>query len=175
MSRPRLATREQIRETLILPHLVLVLVRRDMAEVISKICYEHEVDILAEVFGEENIQRVEDPLKHNILIAPIDVVEEARKEMNLAARRGRKVNMFFAHPETACRWEANDPDNPAAGGKWVDEPVSVGEEMGRLRTAYGMHHDKPEFYVDVAYPHERDFLEAAGGQYKPDKAQKDAA
>lgn len=175
MSRPRLARREEIREALVLPRLVLVLITRDMAEVINKICYEHEVDVLAEVFGEANVEVVEDPLKHNILIAPIDVVEKARQEMNDAAKRGRKVTMYYAHPETPCRWEPADIDNPAAGGRWVDEPVSVGEEMARLRTAYGMHHDKAEFYVDVAYPHERDFLEACGGEYQPKKAQKDAA
>lgn len=175
MSRPRLATREQLRDVLILPRLVLILITRDMSEVISKICYEHEIDVLAEVFGEQNIQRIEDPLEHNVLIASIDVVEKARAEMNDAAKRRRKVTMFYAHPETPCRWEPVDPDRPEAGGQWVDEPVTVGEEMARLRTAYGMHHEKAEFFVDVAYPHERDFIEACGGEYQPKKAQKDAA
>lgn len=175
MSRPRLARREEIREVPVLPRRVLVLITRDMAEVISKIVYEHEVDILAEVFGEAAVKVIEDPLEHNVLIGPIDVVEQARKDANEAAKRGRKVTMFFAHPETPCRWEPNDPDNPAAGGRWLDEPITVGEEMARLRTAYGMHHEKKEFYVDVAYPHERDFLEACGGEYAPKKATKDAA
>lgn len=175
MSRPRLARREEIREVLVLPRRVLVLVTRDMAEVISKIVYEHEVDVLAEVFGEGAVEVIKDPLEHNILIAPVDVVEQHRKDVNDAIKRGRKVTPLYTHPATPCRWEPVDPENPAAGGQWIDEPVTVGEEMARLRTAYGMHHDKAEFYVDVAYPHERDFLEACGGPYEPKKAQKDAA
>lgn len=174
MSKPRLATREDLRSQQVLPRRVLVNVTRDMAEVISKVVFEHEIDVLAEVFGEGAVQVIQDPLEHNILIASMDVIEAAQKEASDAAKRRQRVATLFYYPETPVRWEPKDPDNLAAGGAWVDEPVYVGEEMARLRTLYGMHHERKEFFVDVAYPHEKDFIDACGGVYKP-KGLKDAA
>ena len=120
------------------------------------------------------MQVVQDPLEHNILIAPMDVIEAAQKEASNAAKRRQRVATLFYYPATPVRWEPKDPDNLAAGGEWVDEPVYVGEEMARLRTLYGMHYERKEFFVDVAYPHEKDFIDACGGIYKP-KGMKDAA
>lgn len=174
MSRPRLATREELRSRQILPRRVLVEVTRDMAEVISKVVFEHEIDVLAEVFGEGAVSVVDDPLKYNILIGPIDVINEARKEADNAAKRRQRVNVLYTHPEHPVRWEPRDIDNPAAGGQWIDDPMYVGDEMARLRTLYGMHHERKEFFVDVAYPHEKDFIDACGGLYEPKKV-KDAA
>jgi hypothetical protein len=173
MSKPRLASREQLREVLVLPRRVLVLITRDMAESIAKIVFEHEVDILAEVFGEGSVQVVQDPLEHGILIAPVEAVEKAREEQRKAIKARKPITPIpYSEYETPARWEPLDYDNPEGPGHWVDAPVSVGEEMARLRTMYGRHNEQPAFNVDVAYPHERDFIDACGG---PWKAAKDAA
>lgn len=163
----RALSREQLQNSLVLPRRCLVEVRRDITETISKLVYEHEVDILREVHGEGNVAIVEDPLQHNILIAPIDVVEAARAEARKASKKGQRVVALFMHTEHPMRWEPADEDQPGDVGKWVMDPVYVGDEMNRLRTVYGMHHEKKEFFVDVVYPHERDLVEACDGVYRP--------
>lgn len=157
-------TREQLQETLILPTRCVVEITRDMTEVIQKIVYEHEVDILKEVHNGQ-VTVTEDPLKVGILLADRTTLTAAAAEAKKIARAGRRVQSLYLHPLHPDRFEAVDPENPEAGGRWVPDPVFLGDEMQRLRTLYGMHHEKREFYVDVVYPHEMNFLEAAGGAY----------
>jgi len=160
-------TKEQLANSLVLPRRVLVEVRRDMTETIAKLVYEHEIDVLREVHGDGNVVVADDPLKHNILIGPPDVIDAARAEAQRAAKRGQRVVALFMHTEHPMRKELVDEDNEGAGYRWVEDPVFVGDEMQRLRTVYGMHHEKKEAFVDVVYPHEMDFVEACGGLYKP--------
>lgn len=162
----RILTREQLQNSLILPRRCLVEVRRDITEIISKLVYEHEVDILREVHGEGSVVVVDDPLQHNILIAPIDVVDAARADARKASKKGQRVVALFMHTDRPMRWEPADEDVPGDTGKWVFDPIYVGDELNRLRTVYGMHHEKKEFFVDVVYPHERDFVEACDGVYR---------
>jgi hypothetical protein len=166
--RTRAMTKEQLANSLVLPRRALVEVRRDMTESIAKLVYEHEIDVLREVHGEGNVTVIDDPLKHNILIGPPDVIDAARVEAQRAAKRGQRVVALFMHTEHPMRKELIDENNEAAGHRWVMDPVFVGDEMQRLRTVYGMHHEKKEAFVDAVYPHEMDFVEACGGLYKPE-------
>lgn len=161
MAKPRLKDRQALSEELVLPRRVLVHVTRDMTEVIPRIVFEHEIDILAEVFGANAVQVVEDSLEHQILIANPDDIDRARKVAETEAKKKQKVSVLYYHHENPMQMEE---------GKWVPAPVYVGEEMARLRTAYGINEDKKEFYVDIAYPHEQNFIEACGGVYKAKNA-----
>ena len=164
--KPRMASRQAIRNKLILPRRVLVLIERDMAEIASKIVFEHEYDILGEIHGEGQVTLVQDPLAHNLLIATPDVLAEARDEMEKALKKRQKVQAVYMHAVQDGEW-VTDPDHPDAPPVWEPRPVYVEEEMQRLRSVYGMDQEKKEHYVDLVYPHEGVFLEAAGGEYKP--------
>lgn len=162
--RMRAKTIAELEGTLILPTRCLVLIKRDMTEEIPKLVYEHEVDILLDVHG-GNVTRVDDPLQFNILIADLDTLEQARRETRRLARAGQRVTTLFTHTEHPMRFVLNDPDDRDSGGKWVFEPVFLGDEMNRLRQVYGMHHERKESYADHIYPHPSTLLEAAGGPY----------
>lgn len=171
--RMRAKTIAEIEGTLILPTRCLVLIKRDMTEEIPKLVYEHEVDILLEVHG-GNVKRIDDPLEFNILIADLDTLEQARRETRRLARAGQRVSTLFTHTENPMRFVLNDPDNRDAGGKWVFDPVFLGDEMNRLRQVYGMHHERKEPYADHIYPHPSTLLEAAGGPYVADEGEQSA-
>lgn len=156
--RPRLKDRESLRNELVLPARCLVFVRRDMAEEISAIVYDHEVDVLKEVHGEGAVRIEDDPLKYNILIGSPELIADTTVKMQAAIKERKKVPVLYYY--TTHAMERLDD------GTWVPVPLIVGEEMERLRTAYGRHQEKPEFAVDVAYPHEGLFIEACGGVFK---------
>lgn len=168
--RRRRMSREELQGQLVLPYRTLVLIKRDVTTEVSKLVYEHEVDILKEIFGDGAVVEIKEPLEHNIVIAPPDTIDAAQAEAKRLARAGRPVKSLFFHTERPMRQEPVNLDEPDGAQHWVYAPVFVGEEMQRLRTAYGKHHEKPEFYVDVVYPHEMDFIEACGGIWKEPSA-----
>lgn len=162
--RPRLAQRQALRNVLVLPRRCLVHVVRDMAEILPSIVFEHEIDVMSECFGEGRIDVQKDPLEYGILIADQDVLDETRVKSLKAAKLRLKVTTLFYYNLYPVR-----PDDD---GVLEYAPVYVGDEMERLRSAYGKHPAEDKFCVDVAYPNERDFIEACGGIYKPKKVPK---
>ncbi len=155
MSRTRLKREEELQSALVLPRRVMVIIERDMAEHITSICYEHEIDILALIHG--SVRTVDDPLEHNVLIASPEVCEATRAEMTKAAKERKKVNVLYTHYEF--------PVERGEDGRWVPQPVFAGDEMQRLRSCYGVKEGTKDFYADVAYPHMGLFIEACGGEY----------
>lgn len=153
--KPRLSNRQEMREEKVLPTRVLVHIKRDMAETLSDVVFDHEVDVLARIHGEENVNIVDNPMDFQVMIADKATLEKGREEMRKAARENSRVPAFQfipAHPELA---------------------VFVGEELERLRNVYGRDVDEKKFFVDIVYPSERDLLEACGGAYV--KTEKNAA
>jgi hypothetical protein len=161
-TKPRLTRRQELRDALILPTRVLVHIFRDMAETISTVCFEHEVDILAEIHGEGNVTVVNDPMQYNMMIAPPSMLAKGREEMAKAASERRKVPAFSFVEVHPSRTDSNGVVHPA--------PVYTGEEMERLKSVYGMHAEKKEFNVLVVYPTEADLVDACGGVFQPEKA-----
>lgn len=157
MSKPRLSNRQEMREEKILPSRVLVHIKRDMSEILSDVVFDHEVDILARVHGEENVTIINDPMDFGVMIADKATLEKGREEMKKAAKEHRRVPAFQfipTHPDLA---------------------VFVGEEFERLRNVYGRDVDEKKFYVDIVYPSERDLLDAAGGPADARQLEKNAA
>jgi hypothetical protein len=161
-AKPRLTRRQELRDALILPTRVLVHVFRDMAETIATVCFEHEVDILAEIHGEGNVNVVADPMQFNMMIASPGLLAKGREEMIKAASERRKVPAFS--------FVDIHPSRTDSEGKYHLAPVYTGEEMERLKAVYGMHAEKKEFNVLVVYPTEADLVDACGGVFQPEKA-----
>lgn len=154
-NRIRMKTEEQLESVLVLPTRVLIIIERDMAEHISKICFEHEVDILSKIHG--SVKIIDDPLEHQILIAAPDVIEQTQAEVRKAVKERKKINVLYMHHD---RPHTQDED-----GKWIPQPVFAGDEMNRMRHCYGVKEGTQDFYADLAYPHLGLFIAAAGGEY----------